>query len=298
MGLKSWYKRFRTWQKEPVTFKCQSTSSNTCVNCGNVYEGDFCPVCGQKYDLGKASWKIVINDFMNFGGVDTKSFISFLVQMLGRPGYLISDYINGRRQVSKEPITLLCFMAVFTALAFSLFGGSSSDTAISAFEGKGLVGFILNFLSSNLDWAIIIETALLIFPTWLLFRFSPRNSHHSFPAGIYIQLFMASLVLFIMFLRALVGTWILALIPLYYYITYHQLFGYGIWGTLWRTFICLGSIVYFFGVAMMVSTRLSNEFWDGVSTWGFIGMFLLFLALGVFIIWLGWWIGKKTERTN
>ena len=29
------------------------------------------------------------------------------------------------------------------------------------------------------------------------------------------------------------------LVPIYYVISYHQLFGYGWWGTLWRTVLCI-----------------------------------------------------------
>ena len=54
------------------------------------------------------------------------------------------------------------------------------------------------------------------------------------------------------------------LIPLFYYMTYRQLFGYGVWGTLWRNALSLGIIMYFFGAIMMV--RLSEQdFWCSVT---------------------------------
>jgi len=86
------------------------------------------------------------------------------------------------------------------------------------------------------------------------------------------------------------------LIPVFYFIAYRQLLGYGVWGTFWRTLLCLGSILYFFGIVMMVRMHLSNEFWEGVSAIGFIGMIIAFLAIGAGILFLGWWISKKTEK--
>ena len=63
-----------------------------------------------------------------------------------------------------------------------------------------------------------------------------------------------------------------------------------------KSLMCLGSIMYFFGVIMFVITRISREFWADVSTWEFLSMFGLFLLLGAGILLLGWWIGKRTEN--
>ena len=298
MSLKSLYHRFRAWQQKPVTFNCASDGEHTCVNCGQVFEGDYCPVCGQKYDVGPASWDSVVKDFMLIRGIGARGALSHLLQMLGRPGYLISDYIKGRRRVCADPLTVLFFLAVFAILILNLVGKGGADETLSAVGSQGVMGFIVNWLSSHLEWAVIIETALLIFPTWLLFRFAPKHTRHTLPDGIYIQLFMGSLVLLFIVLRALIGQWVAVLIPVYYFIAYRQLFGYGIWGTLWRTVLSIGIIFYFFGVAMMVSMRISKEFWAEHTTWEFLSMFGAFLLLGAGILFFGYWISKRTARSH
>ena len=298
MDLKALYQRFRAWQKDPVQFKISSEGAHRCVNCGNTFEGDYCPVCGQHYSVGRADWGMVIRDFKEFQGVSAGSVLLFLLQMLGRPGYLISDYIRGRRQVCGDPISVLCFTAMVVLLVTNLFGKAGADAAISTAGTSGLMAGILNWLNDHLEWAIIIETILLVFPTWLLFRFSPKHTLHSIPEGVYIQLFMGSLVLLLILLRTLLGKWILVLVPIYYYIAYRQLFGYGVWSTLWRTVLCLGIIFYFFGIAMMVSMRISKAFWAQHTTWEFLSMFGAFLLLGAGILYLGYWIGKKTARNR
>ena len=296
MSLKSLYQRFRAWQLEPVTFKCTSEGEHTCLNCGHVFEGDFCPVCGQRFDVGPARWGSVIKDFMLMRGIGARGALSHLMQMLGRPGYLISDYIKGRRRVSSDPLTVLFFLAIFAILILNLAGKRGADETLMAAGSQGVVGFIVRWMSSHLEWAVIIETALLVFPTWLLFRFSPKHTQHTLPEGIYIQLFMGSLVLLFIVLRALIGKWVAMLIPIYYFIAYRQFFGYGIWGTLWRTLLSIGIIFYFFGVAMMVSTRISKEFWTEHTTWEFLSMFVAFLLLGAGVLFLGYWISKRTAR--
>jgi len=294
MDLKQTYRRFREWQKAPVRFERKTSESHLCANCGESYEGDYCPVCGQKYDVGRADWAGVFQDFKLFRGVGATTVLSFLLHLLGRPGYMIGDYIDGRRQACSKPTTVLCFTAFFALLILNLFGKGSA--AAVAEGGQGVMGAILGWMSSHLQWAVIIETALLVFPTWLLFRFAPRHTRHTIPDGIYIQLFMGSLVLLIIVLRGLISNWFVILVPIYYYIAYKQLFGYGVWGTLWRTILSIGIIFYFFGVVMFVSMRISGQFWAEHTAWEFISMFGAFLLLGAGLLYLGYWTGKKTAR--
>ena len=131
-----------------------------------------------------------------------------------------------------------------------------------------------------------------------VFRFAPKHPRHTLPEGVYIQFFMCTLVLLCIVLRALISDWMLIFIPVYYCIAYKQLFGYGIWGTIWRTLLCLGIIFYFFGVTAMVSMNISGEFRQEHTVFEFLSMFGAFLALGALVLLLGYWISKKTELSR
>lgn len=175
MDLKALYQRFRAWQLAPYAYKAPSGASHQCANCGYTYEGEYCPVCGQQCDVGRADWKSVDMDLLNFWGLlDSRSLLSFVLQML--------------------------------------------------------------------------------------------------------------------------GNWILFLIPVYYYIAYRQLFGYSIWGTIWRTLLCIGIIFYVFGIIMMLLLPRTKEFLAAYSVWTVTGMVVLLLAIGAGILVLGWWAGKRTAR--
>ena len=66
MSLKDLYRRFRAWQVEPFRYE-DAVERHTCANCGQSYEGDYCPVCGQKNDVGRVSWKSIGQEWSRYG---------------------------------------------------------------------------------------------------------------------------------------------------------------------------------------------------------------------------------------
>lgn len=75
------------------------------------------------------------------------------------------------------------------------------------------------------------------------------------------------------------------------------MFGYGIWGTIWRTVLSIGIIFYLFGIVMMAVFDFSGKFDSGHTTWSIIGMIVVLVAIGAALLWFGWWIGKKNAQT-
>lgn len=298
MNLKSIYQRFRKWQLAPFSYETKPGVKYHCANCGNTFEGNFCPACGQRFSVyQKNLTSEEKKDPTLIWGFEADTLLSYLVQLFGRPGYMISDYINGRQRVCGDPINMLCYVAIGTMLVNSLTGNTVTDKSLVA--GSGIVGMILGWLAEHMDWAIVFQTVLLILPTWLIFRHAPRNTNHTLMNGVNIQLFMSSLILICVLLRSLIGNWGLILVPVFYFIAYHQLFGYGVWGTLWRTLLSIGIIPYFFGVVMMGVMYLTGKYTTVQSVGTVMSMVCALLLLGVLLLLFGWWISKrKADRVK
>jgi hypothetical protein len=298
MDLKALYQRFRSWQTDPFARKRNpAMKTHQCAGCGHTYEGIYCPVCGQRYDEGKVDWHTIWKDLVSIFGLDKpNSFLAFFAQLFARPGYMIGDYISGRQKMYSSPIGMLGIVAGVTVLVRTNGQDPESAWLLSLADGGGIVGAVLTWLSGHLNWAILIQAALLIIPTWMLFRHSPRHNRHTWPQGIYIQVFMASLVLICIMLRDLVGDWILVLVPVFYYIAYRQLFGYSVWGTLWRTVLALGVTLYTIAVSMMGVLCLSGKYTTDYSTGALVAIGSGLLALGLGILYLGYRIDKKKAK--
>ena len=297
MNLKALYQRFRAWQLEPYQFKSESEKQHQCFNCGKEFEGNYCPICGQYFNEGPVNWTPEEEVHKPLWGLlEPGSVLSFVIQVLLRPGYMISDYLKGRKQVTGSPIGALCYVAVGVLLILSLLGKDGSDQIPSQDGELGVMGICLEWMMSHMDWAILIQTVLLILPVWLLFRFAPKHPRHTIKEGFYIQAFMASVVLVCIALRALISNWLILLVLISYYVVFRQLFGYGIWGTLWRTVLSIGIVSYVFAVIMMTAWVHAGKYPAVISPQADIALAVGLIAAGVGVVLLGYWIGKKTER--
>lgn len=251
--VKEWWQRFRQWQREPMLYKELTNEKYICQNCGLEFVGDFCPRCSQSAKVGKKiGWDTIGLSFMDAFNFNTRSLPRSLWHLICRPGYLISDYISGRRQMSYPPMKLLLIVAICIVFIDTLsewMGWNEVTEEVTA--GDGMVESISKWVDANPGWVMLAICSLFILPTWLFFRYAPRRPHHTLPEGFIIQLFMTTLILLIIILCYL-SNWFLCLAPIYYIIAYRQLFGYGLWGTTWRIFAILFEIFLFLLITVML----------------------------------------------
>ena len=309
--IKGKYRQFKQWQLNPVKYvDCEDV--HYCNNCGLMFSGNFCPRCSQKADLGRISWKSVRNGVMDIWGLGTRSLLYSVWQLLMRPGYFISDYISGKRQVSFPPVKMLFIVTViYSLIIYWLFPKVFGIQLHDIDEGsRQLLSNYYNWYESHFSWAMLGMSVLAILPTWIMFRYSPRNTRHSLPEGFFIQvLFSVLMVVLNFFLIYLVLVNLIAfniaivLLTMFYYIVgYMQLFGYGFWGTLWReAFVLLpivlieyGLIFAFFGADALapLNKQISPDEMLQMKIIAVGGM----LLLAVMIMAVGWAINLIATR--
>ena len=194
-----------------------------------------------------------------------RSLLYSVVQLFLRPGYFISDYISGKRQVSFPPVKMLAIIAVLGVIVDFLTGAihgmirvnpeakMSYITKVFSWLNVHLNGAfpppseflnaMLKWLNTHPDILTLIMLSFLIVPNYFIFRFAPRNTRHTIPQGFFIQVFSTVVFMILnMFYDITSLGWLVFIIAeLLLFFTYKQLFGYGVWGTLWRlvmTFVC------------------------------------------------------------
>lgn len=259
--VQKWWQRFRQWQHEPVHYKQLTDKKHVCLNCGLKFAGDYCPRCAQSAKVGrKIEWKAISRTILDAFNIENRSFFRTLWHLIWRPGYLISDYISGRRQMSYPPLKMLLVVAICLVFVENLRNWMGWEEVTEAVTSDMDISLekIGTWADANPGWATLALNCLLILPTWHLFRYAPRHTQHTLPEGFFIQVFMASLILLISIIE-FISDWLVWLLPIYYVITYCQLFGYGLWGTLWRFVVgliegCLTVVVIIFAIELVFAT--------------------------------------------
>lgn len=92
---------------------------NNCLNCGNTFEGNYCPKCGQSIHTHRIDWHYLLHDLQHFLHLDNSLFYT-AKQLLIRPGEAIRDFINGKRVPYFGPLATLLTIAGIYILIYHL----------------------------------------------------------------------------------------------------------------------------------------------------------------------------------
>lgn len=190
--------------------------------------------------MGPITWKSVAQSIGELWGLHNRSLLYSLVQLFLRPGYFIGDYISGKRQVTFPPVKMLAIIALLGLLVDYLTGDPISGMFNNDFDFAGdkmlLIDNAFEWMNLHPDVMSMILLSYLILPNYLIFRYAPRNLRHTLPQGFFIQVFTAIVFLVINMFADLTSLDMVAFVlgNIWLYCAYKQLFGYGLWGTLWR----------------------------------------------------------------
>ena len=283
MNLKEKYRRFRAWQQKPFDFSNHSKGTERCANCGTEFSSNYCPICGQKAGIGPIGWKTVKQGVMMIWGMDSRSLSYSLLQLILRPGYLISDYINGKRQVTFPPVKMLLIVAIVGMIARSLFGELELEIAEETQDAASQL--FTEWSASNPGWAMLGVSIMMLLPTWLYFRHAPKHYKHTLPEGFFIQVFMSTQLELLDIVASIFQCVEISMFfPICYVITYRQLFGFGWWGTIWRMALCfIQALIQTVLILQIANTILGSQHDRPITIIILLIFSLLLLLPGIFI---------------
>lgn len=302
MSFRETYRKFWRRQQEARRFR-MSDDHHVCKNCGREFTGNYCPCCGQRHSVGPVTWDSIREGIMDLWGVGTRSMPFTIWQLLTRPGYLIGDYISGRRQVSFPPVKMLVFTAMIIyildhLLGLNVFGSTdSSETAKTAetvaTSSSTIIDRFFAWFESHYDWSVLLIFSLLILPTWIVFRRAPRQTSHSLPQGFFVQVFNSVLFLVLVFLFSILkfplmlgnaSDDLLMCVSLVIFagqvvVVYRQLFGYSLRGTLWRMLPLLGLTIIELTILAVIASLIVGAADNDHKPWVYVVFGIVFIAL-------------------
>ena len=292
--VKELFLRFRAWQRDPFTFKPLNDEPQSCLNCGLEFKGDYCPRCGQKTGEVRLGWMNVWTKIIDVWDVKQRVLPRTIFHLLFRPGYMISDYLDGRRRPYYSPVMLAFIFGILDAFVESIVG-TRVLPAKTDIQSVSLTAF-QNWCEHNESWSFVIHNLSIIPATWLLYRYSPRHPRHTPPETFFILIFISSLLQLLNLLNDIFGKSFevphLLFVPFIILFCYGPVFGYGIWGTIWRFVICLLTSAILiplvaFGVDFVMGYPVNTEYFI---------QFLVFFAILAVVVVLATLLSRHTER--
>jgi len=140
--------------------------------------------------------KRAVLSFMETWGLGSRNIFYTMWHLLWRPGYMIGDYLNGRRKKYLQPFFMffvLTLILVQMAFLLKVQMPKNKDMTLTAYEflrdhqntfsaeqrmtiiktAKWL-DVVHDWRDENRGWDILIQSLGIVFATWLLWRKSPR----------------------------------------------------------------------------------------------------------------------------
>lgn len=157
-----------------------------CLNCGQDYEGAYCPHCGQSHTTYRITWSNFWRNFV-MNGIGLQGTLPHtIIELFYRPGFLIRDYLAGKRQHYTNPFRML----LLTAAIFILFNGMgigdnlkesstelsmsmSTDPTMTAQEEAAtsmLAQGMMDKMYSNFGTFNLLLILTMTVPFWIVFR--------------------------------------------------------------------------------------------------------------------------------
>lgn len=261
--LKEYWQRFHAWQIAPVSTPPLSDKECTCLNCGHTFTGNYCPTCGQSAAVGPITPHKVMRGAMDVWGLGGILLLRNLGHLILRPGYLIADYLHGRRQMYFPPFKTLFLLAALN-LVLERVAGAQPELFTTEDCSQEAADVLNNIIKISDDYQAFIGVIMAVFMAIIarmVFSTSPRLGNINMGECVFAQVWMVNQLLIVDIFDSLMDLAIGGspddiLLPMpFIYIAYKQLFGYGWWSTLWRTAVV--QVLLFVIFFIMMATILN-----------------------------------------
>lgn len=91
---------------------------HTCLNCGSENNSKFCKDCGQSMNTHRLSVGHIAHEVMHYFTHADKGLIYIIKEMFIRPGFVVQEYIDGKRKKYFNPFTFLLLCSTLSAYVY------------------------------------------------------------------------------------------------------------------------------------------------------------------------------------
>lgn len=134
-----WLRAFHIWQHKPHEVAPLSDVTHQCSSCKTVFQGNYCPRCGQSAAIKRFSFTKALLLFLDVWGVGNRSMFRTIRDLMLRPGFMIRDYISGMQSAYFPPFKMFFLFTAFSLLVqhgFNFLGNKTEERQEYRFEER------------------------------------------------------------------------------------------------------------------------------------------------------------------
>lgn len=179
---------------------------HTCLNCGERFEGNYCPNCGQSAKTGPLKLLPAIKELIPIIYSFDNRLLRTIKQLFTRPGHMIREYIEGHRICYYKPITLIFLMATIYLVAFHFLNGVDLENHIIQIDNEEFKQFWeehkklfewVQSIASNKAWVALFSVTLWLIPYKVTFGRTEYGRNYSWADLFYSMIYLHCLTLMI-----------------------------------------------------------------------------------------------------
>ena len=144
-----------------------NTNNNAyCHNCEQSCQGRFCPACGQRTSVHKVNFKETFQDLADQLLSLSAPLPQTLKMLVINPGYLLRDYLYGKRRRYYRPISFFLLTTLFYLIIRGLVGSEGlgqiiGDPKDNPFVDSDFIYQAREFMIENINSLLFIFVAVL-----------------------------------------------------------------------------------------------------------------------------------------
>ena len=173
-----------------------------CLNCGADFEGAFCPHCGQYWRVQRVTARSILDLIVTNITSINANMPRTILDLFYRPGYLIADYLRGRRKNYSNPFSLIFVLAALflildqyamqdnvreASIEYSNAIGEGLNKSLGTddhqYDSRQYTPELLNLIYDHLGMFSILMIPMLTLPFWLAYR--KKGQYRDNPINIY-----------------------------------------------------------------------------------------------------------------